>query len=214
MARFQEKEKVFSKHPKLEKALFWSLIALFAALAVALVVIIVLMIIGPKDDEDEKITYEETYKTAELLTYEELAKCLDNDIEWLPDGVETVYVYLYSPDYTKGEDGEIINEDELDGLRAKINECITAYSGDEDNNGCAFYVINTLAEENTDYIASNSSFLSTHGIESTTPALLAIANTKDGISIVEDIYADVESGHEVGEFINYLTTNVIGKERQ
>ena len=94
MARFEEKEKVFKNHPKLEKALFWSLVGLFSLIAVAAIVIIVLMIIGPQDkDEEEEITYEETYKNAELITFEDLENILDKDVDSeLSDGCNTIYV--------------------------------------------------------------------------------------------------------------------------
>ena len=204
MARFQEKEKVFSKHPKLEKALFWSLIAVFAAIAVALIVIIVLMIIGPKDDENEEVTYDETYETAELITFEKLAEILDNDSTSMP--ADTVYVYIYSPDYTRGEDDEIINEDELDNVRGKINECVTAYDGEEGGE-CEFYIINVLAKENADYLANNASFLTSNGIPTTNPVIITISNTNNGIAVVESY----DANDEVGEFVNYLHEKVLGK---
>lgn len=204
MARFQEKEKVFSKHPKLEKALFWSLIAVFAAIAVALIVIIVLMIIGPKDDENEEVTYDETYETAELITFEKLAEILDNDSTSMP--ADTVYVYIYSPDYTRGEDDEIINEDELDNVRGKINECVTAYDGEEGGE-CEFYIINVLAKENANYLANNASFLTSNGIPTTNPVIITISNTNNGIAVVESY----DANDEVGEFVNYLHEKVLGK---
>ena len=204
MARFQEKEKVLSKHPKLEKALFWSLIAVFAAIAVALIVIIVLMIIGPKDDENEEVTYDETYETAELITFEKLAEILDNDSTSMP--ADTVYVYIYSPDYTRGEDDEIINEDELDNVRGKINECVTAYDGEEGGE-CEFYIINVLAKENADYLANNASFLTSNGIPTTNPVIITISNTNNGIAVVESY----DANDEVGEFVNYLHEKVLGK---
>lgn len=204
MARFQEKEKVLSKHPKLEKALFWSLMGVFAAITVALIVIIVLIIIGPQDKEEEK-EFEETYSTAELITFEELAEILDNDTTSMP--ADTVYVYIYSPDYTKGENDEIINEDENTSVRNMINSCITAYADEEDGD-CVFYVINITTDENEAYLSENSSFLTSNNIPTTNPVVIAISSSANGIAVVDS----VDANEEIGEFVIYLENNVLGKK--
>ena len=204
MARFQEKEKVLSKHPKLENALFWSLMGVFAAITVALIVIIVLIIIGPQDEEEEK-EFEETYTKAELITFEELADILDNDTTSMP--ADTVYVYIYSPDYTKGENDEIINEDENTSVRNMINSCITAYADEEDGD-CVFYVINITTDENEKYLSENSSFLTSHNIPTTNPVVIAISSSANGVAVVDS----VDANEEIGEFVIYLENNVLGKK--
>ncbi len=129
---------------------------------------------------------------------------LDNDSTSMP--ADTVYVYIYSPDYTRGEDDEIINEDELDNVRGKINECVTAYDGEEGGE-CEFYIINVLAKENADYLANNVSFLTSNGIPTTNPVIITISNTNNGIAVVESY----DANDEVGEFVNYLHEKVLGK---
>ena len=176
----------------------------FAAITVALIVIIVLIIIGPQDEEEEK-EFEETYSTAELITFEELAEILDNDTTSMP--ADTVYVYIYSPDYTKGENDEIINEDENTSVRNMINSCITAYADEEDGD-CVFYVINITTDENEDYLSKNSSFLTSNNIPTTNPVVIAISSSANGIAVVDS----VDANEEIGEFVIYLENNVLGKK--
>ena len=202
MARFEEKEKVFKNHPKLEKALFWSLVGLFSLIAIAAIVIIVLMIIGPQDkDEEEEITYEETYKNAELITFEDLENILDKDVDSeLSDGCNTIYVYVYSPNYDKTENDVLINEDELDSVRTQVNACIDAY-GKEVKNNSAFFVINVTTEDNKD-----SNFLANNGfsISDTTPLLLVITTGADAFEIDKEKSVDGNAGGDGRELSTAL----------
>ena len=204
MARFEQKEKVFKNHPKLEKALFWSLVGLFSLVAVAAIVIIVLMIIDPSDsDEEEEVTYEETYKedVAKLITFKDLEIILDKDQDSvLSDDCNTIYVYVYSPNYAKGENDEIINEDELERVRTQVNACIDAY-GKEVKNNTAFFVINVEDKDN-----KGSNFLSLYGfsITDTTPVLLVIKTGKNAFEIDMEKSVDGNASGEGRELSNAL----------
>lgn len=169
---------------------------LFAVLIAGIVLLIVWLVQKNKNSGDKE--FDETYPTAKLITYEDLAGILDNDTrsEYMAG---TVYVYLYSPDYETYPIGKV------EGVQNAVNACIAAYKDyapEGEYADYAFYVINTSTKENKTYITEHSSFLTDNNIttsDSTNfPRVIEITGSETGISVKNTYYTQ-------GEIINKLT---------
>ena len=197
MARAEERN-TNSNKKTIKLVLSWTAIGVLIAVAVTLLTILIVYLVKKNKPDDEEKTFDETYPTAELIDLSDLALLVDNNANSGDLYAATVYVYVYSPDYETYPMG---NEQDI---KDRVNECIDAYS--ERDDACAFYVVNVTTEDNKEYLASNSSFLTDNGIDiSNGPCLVVIGSTSNGLEIVETYVTK-------GEIVNHLVLDVLNKK--
>lgn len=206
MARVQEKAK---NQNSIKKALIWLTYCLFSAAIITGLIFLVFWIFN-KDDNNKEVTYEETYKNAMHIDFEELAGILNNDEE-SELHAENVYVFIYSPNYDEYSYGK--NEE----LQGRVNACIDAYKEYDDSLGeYAFYVINVEDEDNKTYLNENPNTLSEYGINDLTgeesfdyyPYLLVLTSGPNGLEI-DDEYST--HSFEMNSHLEDLKNNMLGE---
>ena len=147
MARIEEKRK-----EKLSSTIgTWIVVGILCAVVITGIVLGVIYLVEELNKDDESQEFEEQYPNAELITFEELDNLLDNATQSDIEVNDTIYVFVYSPDYETYEDGEKLED--------AVNSVIDAETG-------IFYVINVESEDNSDFSIDSSEFLSQEGLPS------------------------------------------------
>ena len=168
MARIEEKRK-----EKLSSVIWtWVVVGVLSAVVLTGIVLGVIYLVEQSNKDDDNKEFEEQFPNAQLITFAELDNLLDDatqgDINFSKE-YDTIYVYVYSPDYEAYTDGETLEE--------TVNAVITAPN---------FYVINVEDEDNKGYSIDSSEFLSQAGLPSGYPYLLVVTQGSDGTEITEN----------------------------
>ena len=167
MARIEEKTK-----EKLSSVIWtWVVAGVLSAVVITGIVLGIIYIIDLNNKDDDNKEFEEQYPSAELITFKELDNLLDNATQSDIEVNDTIYVFVYSPDYetyTKAEQ-----------LEDAVNKVINAETG-------VFFVLNVESKDNSGYSVDSSEFLSQEGLPSSYPYLLVITQGTNGIEIAEN----------------------------
>ena len=167
MARIEAKRK-----EKLSNTIgTYIVIGILSAVVLVGIVLGVIYIVDKLNNDDEGQQFEEQYPNAELITFAELDNLLDNATQSDIEFTDTIYVFVYSPDYETYAKGAELEE--------QVEAVIAAKTG-------IFYVVNVEAEENKGYSVESSEFLSQEGLPSNYPYLLVINQSENGIEVAED----------------------------
>ena len=208
MARIEDKK---VKNDKKEGGKVWTgvIATLLAGVVVAALVIVAIMIFGKNDDEGEteEKTYDELFPNANLITYEELGSIFDiytPDQNLLVDG--TIYVFVYSPAYVESlEEGSNAYNNYYNYIEASVNKAAELfdeeYEGDD-----AFYVINTLSEDNKNLTIADVEIVNNSGEDLSTltgPYLLVISRGDN--NEFEIPQNGVKENREISSVLNKLT---------
>ena len=171
MARIEEKRK-----ENLSSVVWtWVVVGILSAVVITGIVLGILYIIDLNNKDDDDTEFAEQFPDAQLITFAELDNLLDDatqsDIQFGDgeDGVSTIYIYVYSPDYETYSNG------------AELEDAVSAVIGLSN-----FYVINVEAEDNSGYSIDSSEFLSQVGLPSGYPYLLAVTRENFDIEITEN----------------------------
>ena len=168
MARIEVKNK-----EKLASVIWaWVVIGVLSAVVLTGIVLGVIYFVEQANKDDDDKEFEEQYPNAEFITFEELDNLLDNATQSDFEVVDTVYVFVYSPDYETYANGE--------KLEGTINDVIADETG-------IFYVLNVESEDNSDFSIDSSEFLSQEELPSKYPYLLVIKHGANGIEVDEII---------------------------
>ena len=168
MARIEEKRK-----ENLSSVIWtWVVVGILSAVVITGIVLGIIYIIDLNNQDNDDTEFEEQYPSAELITFGELDNLLDNATQSDIEVVDTVYVFVYSPDYETYPNGEKL-EDTINGVIA-------------DETGI-FYVLNVESEHNSDFPIDSSEFLSQEELPSKYPYLLVIKHGANGIEVDEII---------------------------
>lgn len=200
MARVQEKAK---NQNSIKKALIWLTYCVVSAAIITGLIFLVFWIFN-KDDNNKEEKYEETYKNAMHIDFEELAGILNNDEE-SELHKENVYVFIYSPNYDEYNAGK----DEL--LQSTVNACIDAYKEYDDSLGeYAFYVINVEDEDNKTYLNENPNTLSEYGIDNY-PYFLVLTSQENGLAKDNEYSTSSSAMKDLINNLTYAKENMLGE---
>lgn len=200
MARIVEKDKNEKAVKSLgSKVWTWVVGIVLTAVFIGSVILLVLFLIKKDDEEtpveDTPTTFEEKYSNAQLITFKDVEEKIlsDNPKEngaLIGSNYETIYVFVYSPDYVTYPNGEVVS--------GAVNAMIEA-TGDNSGAGTKFFVVNTETEDNKAFDLSSSTYL-TEAASYKSPYLIKIViSDEDGQSLViEEIFTTV------GDIINEL----------
>lgn len=208
MARIEDKK---VKNNKKEGGKFWTgfLATILGAVVIAGIVIGAIMIFGKKDDdgETEEKTYEELFPKANLITFEELGSIFDihtPDQDLLVDG--TIYVFVYSPAYVESlEEGSSAYKNYYNYIETSVNKAAELFDEEYEGND-AFYVINTLSEDNKNLTIADAEIVNNSGEDLSTltgPYLLVISRGDN--NEFEIPQNGVKENREISSVLNRLT---------
>jgi hypothetical protein len=184
MARIEEKRK-----EKLSSVIWtWVVVGVLSAVVLTGIVLGIIYLVDQSNKDDDNKEFEEQYPNAELITFEELDNLLDNATQSDIEVTDTIYVFVYSPDYETYSKGEELEE--------TVNKVVAAETG-------IFYVINVESEDNSGYSIESSEFLSQEGLPSNYPYLLVVKHGANGIEIDED--GIVTNVREIKSYLNAIS---------
>lgn len=209
MARIEEKSKQKSKKALGKK--IWNGIVVFVLASVVIGGLIFggILLFGKDDEEEEpEVEYDELFPSAELITFDDLDSIFDvhtPNQDLLVDGV--IYVFVYSPEYVANLEEGSKEYNYYQTISASVNAAVE-YFGEAYEGSDAFYVINTLSDENKDLTANgaNLSEYNKSGEDLTTltaPYLLVIS--RGDSNDFEIPLNGVKENREISSVLNRVT---------
>ena len=209
MARIEEKRNNKSKKNLGNKIWTGIVVTVLTSVVIGGLIIGAIMLFGNKDEETEEKEYDELFPNAELITFEDLDSIFDiytPNQDLLVDGV--IYVFVYSPEYVENlEEGTSEYKYYYDYILPSVNKAVE-YFGESYEGHDAFYVINTLSEDNEGLSATGENLTAYNNSEVqlsslTGPYLLVIS--RGDSNDFEIPLNGVKENREISSVLNRIT---------